>query len=68
VREELIAAGVWELGDEALGSELGEVVAKGGERIVGGRSSKCLDDVGKDFRGGEVIAGGNVREAHESVH
>ena len=64
MRQELIAARVWELGDEAFGPELGEVVAERAERIAVRRASECLDDVGVDFRGGERITSGNVREAH----
>jgi hypothetical protein len=68
VGEELIAARVWKFGDEPFGAELGEIIAARGKRIAIGRASECLDDVRVDFRGGEGIAGGNVREAHEGVH
>ena len=68
VRQELIAAGAWQLGHEALCPHLGEIVSQRGESIAVGRASKCLDDVGVDFRGAEGIASGNVREAHEGVH
>ena len=64
----VIAARVWELGDEAFGPELGEVVAERAERIAVRRASECFDDVGVDFRGAERIVSGNVREAHEGVH
>ena len=68
MREELIATRVWELGDEAFGPELGEVVAERAERIAVRRASECFDDVGVDFPGAERITSGNVREAHEGVH
>jgi hypothetical protein len=50
VREELIAAGIWKLGDETFGPEFGEVVAERGKRIALGRRSERLDNVGMDFR------------------
>ena len=64
----MIAARVWKLGDEPLGPELGEIVAERGKLIAIGRAFECLDDVGVDFDGGEGIASGNVREAHEGMH
>ena len=33
-----------------------------------GVRTKRLDNVGVDFSGGEGVAGGYVREAHEGVH
>ena len=68
MRQELIAAGAWQLGHEALCPHLGEIVSQRGESIAVGRASKCLDDVGVDFRGGEGVARGDVREAHEGIH
>ena len=68
VGEELISAGIWKLGDKTFGPKLGEVIAEGGERIALGRASECLDDVGMDFGGGKVIAGGHVREPDERMH
>jgi len=68
LREELIAAGVWKLGDETLGPELGQVVAERGKRIAFGGTSERLDDVRMEFCGGEAVAGGDVRKAHEGVH
>jgi hypothetical protein len=52
--EKPIAAGIWKLSDETFGPKLGEVIAEGGERIAVGRASKCLDDVGLDFRSCKV--------------
>ena len=68
VWKELIAARLWKLGDETLGAQLGEIVAEGRECIAFGDTSERLDDVRMDFRGGEAVAGGYVREAHEGVH
>ena len=64
----MIAARVWKLGDEPLGPELGEIVAERAKLIAIGRAFECLDDVGVDFSGGEGIASGDVREAHEGMH
>src|SRR5262249_8316492 len=67
-REELIRAGIRKLGDEAFGSQLREVIAERGKRIAIGRASESLDDVRMDFGSGEAITGGNVCEAHKSMH
>ena len=68
LRQELIAVGTWKLGDEPLGSQLGEIVAERGKRIAVGGASERLDDVRVDIRSGEAIAGSDVREAHEGMH
>ena len=68
LRGELIAARIRKFGNETLGPQFGKIVAERGERIAFGSTSERLDDVWMDFRGGKVVAGGNVREAHESVH
>ena len=64
----MIAAGTRKLGDEALGPQLREIVAQRGKGIAFGGASEGFDDVRMDFRGGEGVAGGNVRKAHERVH
>ena len=56
------------LGDEPLGSQLGEIVAERGKRIAVWGTSERLDDVRVYLRRGKAIAGGDVREAHEGVH
>src|SRR5262249_6349243 len=68
LREDLIAAGVWKLGDETFGAQLGEIVAQRAERIAFGGTSERLDDMRIEFCGGKAVAGGDVREAHEGVH
>src|ERR1700726_111397 len=68
LREDLIAAGVWKLGDETLGAQLGEIVAQRGKRVAFGGTSERLDDVRIEFCGGKAVAGGDVREAHDGVH
>ena len=64
----MIAAGTWKLGDESLGSQLGEIVPERGKRIEIGGASELIDDVRVDFCSGKAVAGGNVREPHEGVH
>ncbi len=59
LREELIAARVRELGNEAFGTEFREIVAERGKRVVFGGAAECLDDGGVDFGGGEAIASCN---------
>src|SRR6266852_8471117 len=68
VREELIAARVGELGNKAFGTELREVVAERGERVVLGGAAERFDDGGVDFGSGEGIASRDVREADERMH
>ena len=51
------------LGDEPLGSQLGEIVAERGKRIAVWGTSERLDDVRVYLRRGKAIAGGDVREA-----
>ena len=65
MREELIAARVGELGDKAFSTELREVVAERGERVVLGGAAERFDDGGVDFGSGEGIASRDVREADE---
>ena len=65
--EELIAAGVWKLGNEPLGPQLGEVITQRGKRIVFGSTSERLDDMRMEFCSGKAVAGGDVRETHEGV-
>ena len=60
----MIAAGTRKLGDEPLGSQLGEIVAERGKRIAVGGASERLDDVRVDIRSGEAIAGSDVRAAY----
>ena len=68
VREELIAAGVGELGDKALGTQLRDVIAERSERVVFGSAAERFDDAGVDFGSGEGIAGCDVCEAQERMH
>ena len=62
LREELIAAGVRELGNEAFGAQFREIVAERGECVAFGGAAKRFDDGGMDFGGGEGIAGCDVCE------
>jgi hypothetical protein len=64
-REELIAARVRELGNEAFGSEFREIVAERGKRVAFGGAAEGVDDGGVDFGSSEGIAGGDVCEAYE---
>ena len=51
-----------------LALELGQVVAKRGKGIAFWGTSERLDDMRMEFCGGEAVAGGDVRKAHEGVH
>ena len=68
LREELIAARVRELGNEAFGAEFREIVAQRGERVAFGGAAERFDDGGMDFGGGEGIAGCDVCEAYQRMH
>src|SRR5262245_29046886 len=68
LRQQLITSRVGELGNETLGAEFREVIAEGSERVVLGVAAERCDDGGVDFGGGECVAGGDVREAHQRVH
>src|SRR5436190_12781407 len=68
VSKQLIPARIGELGNQAVGTELREVVAKRGERVVGGGAAERFGDGGVDFGSGEGIASRDVREADERMH
>src|SRR6201998_2133866 len=67
VREELIAAGVGELGDKALGTQLREVIAERSERITFGSAAERFDDGGGDVGRGEGVVGPKACGAHEAM-
>jgi hypothetical protein len=48
LREELIAAGVRELGNEAFGAQFRDIVAERGESVAFGGAAKRFDDGGMD--------------------
>src|SRR6266571_4978848 len=54
--------------DEAFGAQLGEIVSKRCQRVVGGGSTQSIGGVGVDFGGGEAILCRNVRKADERLH
>ena len=68
LREELVASGIRELGDEAFGAEFRQIIAERGERVAFGGAAERCDDGGTDFGGGECIAGCDVREAYKRMH
>jgi hypothetical protein len=68
VAQKLIPARVGELGNEAFGTELGEVIAKRGQCVMVGVAAEGFDDGGMDFGSGEGIASRDVREADERMH
>src|SRR5437016_14386407 len=54
--------------DEAFGAQLGEIVSKRCQRVVGSGSTQSIGGVGVDFGGGEAILSRKMRKADESLH
>src|SRR5437899_689127 len=54
--------------DEAFGAQLGEIVSKRRQRVVGSGSTQGASGVGMDLGGGEAILRRKMRKADESLH
>ncbi len=65
---ESIAPGVRHFLHEALGPELGEVVAQRGESILIGGGLEGGGSGGMEIAPRERVASGNMREADEGMH
>jgi len=54
--------------DQALGSQLGQVVAQGSEAMVSGGTTESLGGLRMQFCGGEGAFAGDMGEAQQGVH
>src|SRR5436190_5774472 len=68
VGSEAIAAGFVQPLNEAFGTQFGEIVSQGTQRVFGRGATERCGRVGVDFNGRETILSGNVREADQSMH
>ena len=68
VRKQLISTRIGNLGNEFFGAQLGEIVAERGQRVGIRFAIECREDVRIDVGGCEGVAGGDMSEAHESMH
>ena len=59
---------MWDFLDEALGTELGQIIAKGGKTVIVGRCVEGFERVWIKLLGFEFTSGRNVREAYKGVH
>ena len=68
VGQEAVAPGVRNLFNQALGPQLGQVVAQRGEAIVIGGATQGLGGLGMQFCRGEGTFGGDMGKAQQGMH